>query len=304
MVEVQIRRPVAPEDLALVRKLAAAAESVDGHAPIGEGVWHDLEAARDGTMLALAFDQGEEAGALPVTAHDSRHLTAAVVVAPAHRESGVASALLGAAVADIAGRGGGHLSLWAFAADGRAEAFATAEGLTPERELWQMRVPLPLDERPRWPAGVELRTFVVGQDEREWLDVNNRAFEADPDQRGWTLADLEVREREPWFDPLGFLLAVEDGRIAGFCWTKVHPAAPPHEPEPLGEIYVIGVDPDRQGGGLGRALVVAGLESLHDRGVSVGMLFVDATNAPATRLYDALGFRVARIDRSFGRDVP
>ena len=102
------------------------------------------------------------------------------------------------------------------------------------------------------------------------------------------------RERQPWFDPDGFLLHERDGRLAGFCWTKVH------EPEDgvmsegieqeLGEIYVIAVDPDFQGRGLGRQLVLAGLASLWDRGVSAGMLYVDHDNEAARKLYFSLGF--------------
>jgi mycothiol synthase len=115
---------------------------------------------------------------------------------------------------------------------------------------------------------------------------------------------LRRREAEPWFDPSGFLLAVDDtDAIVGFCWTKVHPPQPPREPDALGEIYVIGVDPSFQSRGLGRALVLGGLASLHERGTRVGMLFVDASNTPAIGLYKALGFTVSRVDRAYGRDV-
>ena len=178
-------------------------------------------------------------------------------------------------------------------------------GFAPERELRQLRVPLPLasEPAPKWPSGVSVRTFVPGRDDEAWLSVNNRAFAADPDQSGWDEAVLRERMTESWFDPTGFLLATDDRGLAGFCWTKVHPPDPPHDPAPLGEIYVIGVDPDRQGSGLGRALVVAGLASLADRGIRTGMLFVDAANRPAVGLYEALGFTTARVDRAYGRVV-
>ena len=163
-----------------------------------------------------------------------------------------------------------------------------------------MQRPLPADEPP---AGFETRPFRVGEDEKAWLEVNNRAFAGHPEQGAWTVDMLRAREQEPWFDPEGLLLAFDADGLAGSCWTKVHPAQPPREPAALGEIYVIGADPSRHGRGLGRALTAGGLASLAGRGITVGMLFVDAANDAAVGLYTSLGFTISRTDRAYGRDV-
>ncbi|MGH9024546.1 MAG: mycothiol synthase, partial [Acidimicrobiia bacterium] len=165
------------------------------------------------------------------------------------------------------------------------------------RTLDEMRVALPLAIEPAWTAGVRARSFVPGRDEAAWVAVNNRAFAGHPEQGGWTVETLRAREAEAWFDPTGFLVAEHDGEIVGFCWTKQH------QPQGWGEIYVIGVDPAHGGGGLGRALVVAGLELLAGRGLRTGLLFVDAANAAAVGLYRSLGFETERSDRAYERDV-
>ncbi len=157
-----------------------------------------------------------------------------------------------------------------------------------------MRRPLPV-EGARPPLAV--RPFVPGSDERAWLDVNNRAFAGHPEQGGWDLGTLEAREAEPWFDPAGFLLHEEGGRLAASCWTKIHRSAAP----PLGEIYVIAVDPDFHGRGLGRAMTLAGLDWLAGAGLGVGMLYVDGANTAALSLYRSLGFTVDHVDRSYLR---
>ena len=304
MLDVQVRRPVAPADLTLLRGLAAAATRADDHPPFGDAVWRDLGHPGPDSTLILGLVEGGAVAAVHVApADDPAAVVASILVDPGHRSPATATALLDALVTDARARAIAHITLWCFGTDERSDALVSGAGFTKERELWQMRVGLPLDEDVRWPDGIDVRAFEPGRDDAAWLEVNNRAFRDDPDQGGWTLEILQAREAEAWFDPQGFLLAFDDAGLAGFCWTKIHAPEPPSDPEPLGEIYVIGVDPDRQGIGLGRALVLGGLASLHHRGVRVGMLFVDAANAAAAGLYRTLGFEIARVDRAYGCDI-
>jgi mycothiol synthase len=306
MVDVQVLRPPAPADVQLVQRLAREARDHDGFTALADAIWRDLGAPSGASTGFLALVDGRPAGYLHVAASDTagpEHLVAGLVTAPDARDGTATDALLGALAAEITARGGGRVVLWVTGVDDRLDAVVTGRGFRPFHELLQMRVPLPLAERARWPAGVTVRAFVPGADDADWLAVNNRAFAGHPDQGGWDASTLAPRLDEPWFDADGFLLAHDARGLAGFCWTKVH------EPEGgearLGEIYVIGVDPDRHGTGLGRALTVGGLEYLHDRrGCGTGLLYVDGANAPALGLYRALGFRAHRTDRSYELDVP
>ncbi|CAB4330077.1 MAG: mycothiol synthase [Actinobacteria bacterium] len=162
---------------------------------------------------------------------------------------------------------------------------ANAAGLELTRRIEQLRIPLPL---PASGTPLITRPFLPGQDDEAFLRVNNRAFAWHPDQSGWTQDQLADRMNEPWFDPQGFLLHEVNGELAGFCWTKVHPATAT-DPQ-LGEIYVIAVDPDFHGSGLGRALTLAGLAHLAAQSVTVGMLHVEQDNTAAVSLYRNLGF--------------
>jgi mycothiol synthase len=306
VIETRLLRPVTPTDLVTVTRLHDDIEAVDGHPSLGEAVWRDLDQPLESVSAGiLATDDGRAVGFAYVYRSDSfspPHWAAGIVVHPAVRgTTGVEVALLDRAVDHVAAAGGGLVVLWVLEPDDTDDKAAAGAGFRHQRDLLQQRVPLPLGEEPAWPPGVEVRSFVPGKDDAAWLTVNNRAFADHPEQGGWVEATLERRMAEPWFDPKGFLLAFDADGLAGFCWTKVHPATDA-DPE-LGEIFVIGVDPSRQGSRLGKALVVAGLSYLADGGIRTGMLFVDGDNEAALRLYASLGFTTHRLDRSYEREV-
>jgi mycothiol synthase len=164
-----------------------------------------------------------------------------------------------------------------------------AYGLVPYRDLLQLRCPLPAA-----PSALTTRSFTPG-DAETFLAVNNRAFAWHPEQSGMTLADLNKRMAEPWFDPDGLRLHEIDGTVAAFCWTKVHANRQP----PLGEIYVIAVDPAWHGRGLGRAMTLAGLEHLSSRGLTGALLYVESDNVPALATYERIGFVHHSTNRAY-----
>jgi mycothiol synthase len=300
VVETRLLQPVTPADLVIVTRLHDEAEAEDGYASLGEAVWRDLDSAPHARSAGVLAINERPIGYAHVYRGDNvspPHWAVGVVVHPSYRTDDVERDLLHRATAYIAGEGGGLVVLWITHPDERDDRAAEQAGFRHQRDLLQQRVPLPLAERPEWPPGVEVRTFVPGQDDAAWVEVNNRAFADHPEQGGWTEDTLRRRMAEPWFDPKGFLLAFAADGLAGFCWTKVHPATT-NDPE-LGEIFVIGVDPSRKGLGLGKPLVVAGLASLAEWGVRTGMLFVDAANEKAVGLYASLGFTTSRVDRAY-----
>lgn len=225
--------------------------------------------------------------------------SAELVVDPEHRRLGVGGALL-----DHVLRRWPQVRLWSHGDLQDARTLYASRGLRVVRELWQMSRPLAgewadLPDRVELPEGLAVRPYRVGSDDEPWLAVNARAFADHAEQGRMSLADLQDRQHEPWFDPSGFLV-VEDttdvdpegqARVAAFHWTKVEADHPE-----TGEVYVVGVDPDYQGRGLGTAVTLLGLQHLRARDVHDVTLYVDGDNAPAIATYQRLGFERSAVD--------
>jgi mycothiol synthase len=295
---------VAPEEFAAIRerveRIEHAAQALDGHPSLGDAAWRDL-ADPQADSAGFLVDDLAYAHVARSDNFSAHHWALGITLAPGARDGVLRRTLLDAALAHVAQHGGGRSVLWVLGAHANDDVELRTTGLRPDRDLFEMRVPLPLSEPPRWPPGIDVRPFAPGRDEQAWLDVNNRAFANHAEQGGWVAETLDRRMTEPWFDPALFLLAFDAKGLAGFNWMKIHEAHG-HDPR-LGEIFVVGVDPRMQGSGLGRALAIAGLDAVHQRGVETGSLFCAADNTGALHLYDSLGFTVHRTDRAYECEV-
>jgi mycothiol synthase len=275
-----------------VVRIVDAATTVDGVSPLSEHVMLHLRYGGDSDDVNLA-------AVLDKTIVGYAHLdatdpiegpSAELVVDPAFRTRGIGRALVAELLSQAANR---SLRLWAHGEHAAARRLAEGMGFRRIRALWQMRRSLfaPLPDVVL-PPGIVLRTFRFGEDDAQWLALNAAAFASHPEQGQWTADDLGRRMGETWFDPAGFLLAErpdQQGRLVGFHWTKVHGDSA-HGHDPIGEVYVVGVDAAERGNGLGRALTIAGLQHLRSLGLGTAMLYVEEDNEPAIRLYTKLGF--------------
>jgi mycothiol synthase len=295
-------------EVAAVGLLVEQVTEADGTRPLSEHVMLHLRHGGDSRSRHVLAWQGDElVGYAHMDVTDPVDgPSAEVAVPPRHRGHGIGKALVERIRSESPD---GRVRLWAHGEHAAAGALATSLGYTRSRVLWQMRRTLTAGVTPPvLPTGYRLRTFVPGQDDDAWIQLNAEAFADHPEQGGWTTTDLHHRLEEPWFDAGGFFLAEridgETPRLAGFHWTKVHGGRvvhdhdghgththPGHGHDPIGEVYVIGVSHQDEGQGLGRALLLQGLCHLRGLGLADAMLYVEADNDAAIGLYTSIGFR-------------
>ncbi|TCK27056.1 mycothiol synthase [Pseudonocardia endophytica] len=297
----QVSDRLAPDVREQVSALLDDATRTDGTPPLSEQFLLNLRGTDERDGLRHVVSGGPD-GVVGYAQLDDGY--AEMVVHPDARGKGTGGELAAVLESLVGGDDvDGGPRIWAHGDLPAAAHLAERRGYRRDRVLWQMRRPLeggdPLPEV-HLPDGVTLRSFVAGRDDEEFLRVNNAAFDWHPEQGGWTHHELDERMGEDWFDAAGFLLATDgDGRLLGYHWTKVHPAT---DGEPaIGEVYVLGVDPAAHGKGLGRMLTLAGLRHLRDRGLGAVLLYVEADNGPAVRVYERLGFTVHAADVNYAR---
>ncbi|MEK6648212.1 MAG: mycothiol synthase [Actinomycetota bacterium] len=282
-----------------VLALISAATDHDGIPPIAEHVVLHLRHGGDKDDCHIIIENdGEIIGYAHLDLTDTvAGPSAELVIHPKHRGKGFGRALLTEIGRITSPR------LWSHGDLPSAQKLAEESGYEKVRTVIQMRRSL-TEHLPSLTTEITLRSFLPGLDDEAWLALNNRAFAGHPEQGKWTLPNLHNRMKENWFDPHGFLLATQADQLVAFCWTKIHGGhshshdeKEKHDHDPIGELYVMGVDPDFQGQGLGHAITIAGLAHLRRQGLMSAMLYVDAENTAAIKLYKDLGFT------QWGRDV-
>ncbi|MFT3876798.1 MAG: mycothiol synthase [Propioniciclava sp.] len=287
-----------------VLALAEAAEASDGVDPLNEEARLQLRTGEARHWIAVAGDtdaSGTDAGdaepegktppeesgghatVVGYATWQPANATGQIVVHPAHRRRGHGTRLWKALASSAEAP-----AVWAFGDLPAAQAFARARGLAPTRGLHIMERALTNTEPPAAPEGVTLRGF-TDADTEAVLAVNAAAFANHPEQGHFSAADLAARQAEDWWDPDGLILAEDTSGVVGFHWTKRHDAT-------TGEVYVLGVHPRAAGRKLGALLLDAGLARLAAHGNSRVILYVDAGNDAAVRLYQRAGFTIVHTD--------
>jgi mycothiol synthase len=286
--------------------LVRVATEVDGINPLSEHVALHLRAGGDeaDSHFTLTNDEGALVGYAHLDETDAiAGPSAELVIDPKSREQG-GGRILTEELVNVAGP---RLRLWSHGDLPAGESLARALGFARVRQVIQMRRSLELPfPALQIPVPLVIEPFQPERDIPEWLALNARVFANHPEQSSWSADDFALRMNEPWFNPTGFLLAKREGKCIAFCWTKVHGEGGPnhghhhgekHGHDPIGEIYVIGVDPKFQGEGLGRLLTLAGMGYLKCIGLRTVMLYVEGDNDRALQLYEDLGFS------RWGKDV-
>jgi mycothiol synthase len=284
-----------------VLALIKAAHDFDSTPPIAEHVLLHLRHGGDKSDSHIVFENDNQVIAY---AHlDATDLVAGpsveAVVHPNHRGKGLGALILKEAIKVC----GDKTRIWSHGDLPAAKAIAASLKL---ERLWSnLLMSKSLGEIQPVTSKYPIRTFISNFDNQAFLSLNNRVFANYPDQGGWSDEDLKVRLNEDWFDEKGFFVAEDKGDLIGFCWTKIHGAHThshsgeddDHGHDALGEIYVLAVNPDYKGQGVGRDLTITGLNYLKYQGLNNVMLYVGVENKPAFNLYRSLGFN------EFGSDV-
>ena len=281
--------------------LIKAAHDFDGTPPIAEHVLLHLRHGGDKSDSHIVFESNNQVIAY---AHlDTTDLVAGpsveAVVHPNHRGKGLGSMILREAIKVC----GDKTRIWSHGDLPAAKAIAASLKL---ERLWSnLLMSKSLGEIQSVVSKYPIRTFIPDLDNQAFLSLNKKVFANYPDQGGWSEDDLRVRLNEEWFQKEGFFVAEDKGGLIGFCWTKIHGAHThshsgedyDHGHDALGEIYVLAVNPDYKGQGVGRDLTITGLNYLKYQGLNNVMLYVGVENKPAFNLYKSLGFN------EFGSDV-
>ena len=90
-------------------------------------------------------------------------------------------------------------------------------------------------------------------------------------------------------------VAIDAGSTVGFIAVKLDSESS------MGEIYMVAVDPDFQGQGIGTAVIEFALDWMKDAGMSIAMVETggDPGHAPARHTYEKAGFGLLPIARYF-----
>lgn len=140
------------------------------------------------------------------------------------------------------------------------------------------------------PAGFSIRTYQPG-DEQLLTDLRNGSFAEHYGNTPRTLEEMAYLTNLPEFRAEGLFFAfAANGEPAAFCHTAISEDEIARRGERIGWVHTLGTMPAYQRRGLGRALLLIGVNYLRQF-VPIVELGMEGKNAKAAPLYTNVGFR-------------
>ncbi|MBO0796312.1 MAG: GNAT family N-acetyltransferase, partial [Ktedonobacteraceae bacterium] len=141
---------------------------------------------------------------------------------------------------------------------------------------------------PQLPPGFKLRYVTGAQEVEQCVELHRAAF-------GTQRMTVEIRlsiMQEPDYDPRGDLvIEALDGTFVAYCICQVHPEEKAQSGRNWGYTDPVGVRPEFQRRGLGKAVLQSGLCYLQRRGVEKASFMTSSENTAMLGLGASLGFR-------------
>ena len=175
---------------------------------------------------------------------------------------------------------------------GWAKRFFSKMGFSIVRRFLELRLDLCKAHLPNLSKNTfPLRPLRKGEEEK-LTQIQNRSFINTWGFSPNTSEDIIYRISLPHCSLEDIILAFEVDQPIGYCWTKINLGEDKVDNGGEGRIYMLGVDPDYRGKGVGMQVLVAGLSRLKGKGIRIVQLTVDSENKAALALYRSIGFEV------------
>lgn len=194
--------------------------------------------------------------------------------------------------------GGSYLDVRVPAQQEAGRRFLEARGFSAVHYGWHLVLPqLNRTPPPQWPQGYQTRAFVPEQDERTSMELENVCFQEEWEYVPVELAKIEGFVRSPSFRAEGVIYAVHQGQVVGECWDWIdEKERNARTGQQRGDVWCLCVHPQHRRRGLGRALLLAGVQWLREQDATSAYLAVDGANQRAKHLYESVGFVTRRTD--------
>lgn len=291
-------RPMTMDDVSAAVEIITAAEVAE----VGEADFSRDELLDELSRINLETDTwlvangpGQAVGVAMLSDRAKAYLDTWAATQPDHRGKGIGGFLLDAAETRAVERipeapEGARVVIdnWVASVNTAAQELLKQRAYRERRRFWRMSIDMTDQPSPaEWPADVQLRTFVRGQDERAIFDAVEEAFS---DHWGHVPREFDkwvVKTTRESFKPDLWFFAMDGDQIAGFSLCSDGTETP--------WVDTLGVLRPWRQRGLGLALLRHSFVELWRRGYRKVALGVDSENLTgATRLYERAGMKVDR----------